>query len=345
MNLKSLRNPDLYHGRRARQYFEGWYFKLADAKMENVLAFIPGVFFSPDADYSHAFIQVVDGTNRTFHYERFPAEQFGADKDEFALAVGENRFGRRGISFNLNRPSAAVSGELTFSGHLDWPDSFLNPGSMGFYNYIPRMQCYSQVCAMDFDLAGTLDINGREIDFSGGKGYIEKNWGAAFPFSWTWVQCNHFQKERASLSCSLAHIPFLWGSFRGFLVGLYVGGTFYEFTTMNRSRVSLEQKGSDVKMLLTNRRYSLSIETETRGKDFILLHGPRGKQMIPLVHENLQGLVYLELKENSTGNIIFEDSSRCAGVEYGGRQMVILDRLAVEEAEKNKEYQASPSPG
>jgi len=124
-----------------------------------------------------------------------------------------------------------------------------------------------------------------------------------------------------------------------------VGGTFYEFTTMNRSRVSLEQKGSDVKMLLTNRNYSLSIETETRGKDFILLHGPRGKQMIPLVHENLQGLVYLELKENSTGNIIFEDSGRCAGVEYGGRQMVILDRLAVEEAEKNKEYRAAPSPG
>ncbi len=345
MNLKSLRNPDLYHGRMGRQYFEGWYFKLIDKKMENVFAFIPGVFFSPEPVYSHAFIQVVDGIERSYRYERFPESRFHAESDVFSLTIEDNRFGREGVSFNLKRPRVVITGDLSFKNHLDWPDNFLNPGSMGFYNYIPRMQCYAQVCAMDFDLEGSLNINSREIDFSGGKGYIEKNWGSAFPFSWIWIQSNHFQKARASLSVSLGHIPFLFTSFRGFLAGLYVEGTFYEFTSMNRSRVEVSQKGTDLTMRLFNRRYNLTLETETKSWDFILLNGPRGKQMIPLVHENLQGLVHLELKNNASGEIIFEDTGRCTGVEYGGRQMVVLDRLAEEQSEKKKEYQASPSPG
>ncbi len=345
MNLKSLRNPDLYHGRTGRLYFEGWDFKLVDKKMEHVFAFIPGVFFSPELLYSHAFIQIVDGIERTYRYERFPEDRFSAARDVFSLAIEENRFGREGISFNLNRPQAVISGDLTFKNHLDWPDSFLSPGSMGFYNYIPRMQCYAQVCAMDFDLEGELDINGRPVDFSGGRGYIEKNWGSAFPFSWIWIQSNHFQKARASLSCSLGHIPFLMTSFRGFLVGFYVEDSFYEFTSMNRSRVEVVQKGTDLTMRFANRRYSLAMEIETSSHDFILLNGPRGEQMIPLVHENLQGLVHLELKDNASGETIFEDTGRCTGVEYGGRQMVVLDRPAEERGEMKKEYQANPSPG
>ena len=35
MNLKSLRNPDLYHGRLSKNYFEGWYFKVKVTLTEN----------------------------------------------------------------------------------------------------------------------------------------------------------------------------------------------------------------------------------------------------------------------------------------------------------------------
>jgi hypothetical protein len=87
---------------------------------------------------------------------------------------------------------------------------------MGFYNYIPNIQCYSQFCALDFDLEGTLTLKGKEINLAGGKGYIEKNWGKAFPYSWIWVQANNFPDITASLSCSLGHIPFGFTSFRAF---------------------------------------------------------------------------------------------------------------------------------
>lgn len=326
MNLKSFRNPDLYHGRMGKSYFEGWYFKLVNPEMTNTFAFIPGIFYSPDQGYSHAFIQIVDGTNKTYVYERFAANEFWADSQIFSVTVAGNHFGRAGISLSLNRPEAAITGKVNFTGHLVWPDNFINPGSMGFYNYIPRMQCYSQVCAMDFDLEGKLNISGQEIDFRGGKGYIEKNWGSAFPYSWVWIQCNHFQKERASLSCSLGHIPFLMTSFKGSLIGLYIGKTFYEFTTMNRSKIEVIQQGTDIALHLSNKHYKLTVACETKSEDFILLNGPRGKQMVPLVQENLQGIVHIELKDISSGNVLFSDTGCGGGVEYGGEQMLVLDR-------------------
>ncbi|MFU8795609.1 MAG: hypothetical protein ACNA7Z_09570 [Dethiobacteria bacterium] len=48
--------------------------------------------------------------------------------------------------------------------------------------------------------------------------------------------------------------------------------------------------------------------------------------MIPLVQENLQGDVYVELKEKSSGKTLFADSGKCAGVEYGGEQMLVLNK-------------------
>ncbi len=325
MNLKSLRNPDLYHGRFGKNYFEGWYFKLVDSQMKNAFAFIPGVFFSPTGEFDHAFIHVVDGIRRTYGYKRFLTKEFSTARDSFFINVAGSSFGRSGLNINLAGDSAPINGQVDFNNHLDWPDNFLNPGSMGFYNYIPKMQCYAQVCSMDFDLTGSLEINGHPIDFSGGKGYIEKNWGSAFPYSWIWIQCNHFQKMRASLSCSLAHIPFSVTSFRGFLVGLFVNDSFYAFTTMNRSKVEVVQKGTDVTMYFKNRKHTLTIDCETNSADFILLNGPRGDRMVPLVQENLQGEVAVILKDNAGGKIIFEDSGHCAGVEYGGDQMIILD--------------------
>lgn len=327
IHIKSLRNPDLYHGRMGKTYFEGWYFKLVDASRQQVFAFIPGVSFSADPKHSHGFVQIVDGKKALYWYEKFPVESFSADAGRFFVKIQGNDFSSQGLRLNIQRPSMELKGDISFTNLLKWPDTFFNPGSMGFYNYILKMQCYSQVCALDFDLEGFLEINGEKLDFSGGRGYIEKNWGSAFPYSWVWVQCNHFQKERASVTCSLAHIPFLFTSFRGFLIGLYIGKDFYEFTTMNRSRVELIQKGSDVIMTIRNAGHTLTLETWTEKEKFILLNGPKEGKMIPLVQENLQGTVRVELKENHSSNVVFADEGTCAGIEYGGEQMMILDEM------------------
>ena len=110
------------------------------------------------------------------------------------------------------------------------------------------------------------------------------------------------------------------------MVGLYVGDKFYEFTTMNRSKVEVTQKGTDFTLQLKNRQHSLTIDIETTAKIFILLNGPCDDQMIPLVQENLQGLVHITLIEKSSGVTIYSDTGRCSGVEYGGDQMLVLDQ-------------------
>ncbi len=52
----------------------------------------------------------------------------------------------------------------------------------------PAMECYHGVVSMYHLLSGHLEINGDKVDFSGGKGYIEKDWGRSMPSDWIWIQ-------------------------------------------------------------------------------------------------------------------------------------------------------------
>jgi len=101
MNFKSLRYPDLYHGRLGKNYFEGWYFKLVNQAKDRSFAFIPGIFFSPRQKHQHAFIQLVDGMKKTYSYERFSVQDFAASRTKFSIAIAKNTFSLDGISFNL----------------------------------------------------------------------------------------------------------------------------------------------------------------------------------------------------------------------------------------------------
>ena len=63
---------------------------------------------------------------------------------------------------------------------------------MGPYTFAPFMECYHGVLSFDHTIAGSLAVDGQELDFTGGHGYIEKDWGQAFPKAWIWTQSNHF---------------------------------------------------------------------------------------------------------------------------------------------------------
>lgn len=325
--MKALINPDSYHGNNKRtNFFEGWYFKLVDSSKKNVYAFIPGIFLGKNASQSHSFIQTLNASTASYNYLKYSTESFKSFKNVFQISVGENSFSLNGLSLNIKDINLNISGKIAFQNVLKWPDSLINPGSMGYYNYLKFMQCYSQVCAIDMDLSGALNINGQCIDFNGGKGYIEKNWGKSFPHSWIWVQGNNFNNTRASLSCSIGHIPFLFGSFRGFLIGFRVNDSFIKFTTLNKSILNISRKNSDVLIEVESNQYKLKIETYTNKRDFILCNGPRDDKMIPLVEENLLANIAVELIDKKINHPVFIDNSSCAGIEYGGDQMWIINK-------------------
>ncbi|HZK35305.1 MAG TPA: tocopherol cyclase family protein [Bacillota bacterium] len=332
--LKQAQNPDLYHGRRKKdRFFEGWYFKLVDAACKNVYIFIPGISLGLGGQDAHSFVQVFDGSSGAFEYISFPKGAFEASLDKFRFKVEKNTFSREGIWLDLKGSDFSISGGLSFTDTVGWPDSKGSPGSMGYYNYIPLMECYSQVCAMDLRLVGSLLINGKPIDFTGGRGYIEKNWGRAFPLGWIWVQCNNFRDESIALSASIGHVPFVVGSFRGFLIGLWVRGIFLEFSTMKKSLLDIKRDKDRVIIRVENRTHILKVDLDTSKALFINLKGPKDGAMVPLVDETVQGIVGIGLEEKNKGGgghtrgnkVLVSDTGRCGGVEFGGEQMLIAD--------------------
>jgi len=63
---------------------------------------------------------------------------------------------------------------------------------MGWYSYIPFMECKHGIVSVNHKISGTLRIDNELIDLNEGKGYIEKDWGTSFPEAWIWIQSNNF---------------------------------------------------------------------------------------------------------------------------------------------------------
>ena len=65
------------------------------------------------------------------------------------------------------------------------------------------------VLGFDHAIQGVLAIDDQAVDFSGGRGYIEKDWGQSFPEAWVWFQTNHFERAGVYLTASVANIPWM----------------------------------------------------------------------------------------------------------------------------------------
>ena len=230
--------PDAYHGHGAQApFFEGWYFKLVDAKRDERIAIIPGICKTTEPADSHAFVQVFDGKSGESGYSRVATHAFVAARDRFDVTVGTSHFSRERIELAIDDDELRLHGQLRLGPGPAWPRTPLRPGIMGHFAWIPFMECYHGLLSFDHSIDGELELNGRRIDFTRGRGYIEKDWGSNFPATWVWCQCNHFERPGVSLSASIALIPNLGRVFPGFIVGLRLGGVLFRFTTYARSLV------------------------------------------------------------------------------------------------------------
>lgn len=328
--MKTILNPDLYHGKnKKKNFFEGWYFKIVDKNNLYKFAFIPGIALGETPNQNHSFLQIVNGKDISYKYLKYDENSFRYDNNDFKVSVNSNTFSLNKMSLCLvyksKNKQKHIKGILNFKNMIKWPGTIINPGSMGFYNYLLFMECYSQVCAIDGEIEGGLEIDGEIVDFTGGKVYIEKNWGSSFPTSWIWIQSNNFDNKSVSITCSLATIPFPIKSFRGFLIGLHINGKFINFTSINNSKLNVKDIGKDIELTAFNDDLSLTIKTKTSLSDFVLCMGPKNGSMVPLVKETLSGVVEITLKDNKNDNIIFNGIGKSAGIEYGGEMINIID--------------------
>ena len=225
--LRRVWQPEVYQGgRRHDNYFEGWYLKCVDATRSQVLALIPGVSHDRRGGTSHSFVQVVRPGGHTA-YIQYPVEAFRFDRSRFAITVGPNTFSDTGITLDLDGEGVRLTGELGFGPWIPWPVSATKPGIMGPYRFVPRMEGYHGICSFDHALTGTLTLDGTALDFDGGRGYAEKDWGRSFPSSWVWAQSNHFDRPHVSVQVSVAKIPWMGSSFVGYIAGVWMAEKLY----------------------------------------------------------------------------------------------------------------------
>jgi tocopherol cyclase len=324
---RAVWRPGMYHGfGRNRDFFEGWYFKFADATQRQVWAVIPGVFLAsskfPEQE-SHAFVQTLDGRTGQSHYHRYTLQEFQASPEEFDVRIGPNRFRIDSLHLEIERPEQTLVGDLSFRGITPWPVTLASPGIMGWYAYVPFMECYHGVLSFDHAVDGRLKIQGQTVDFSGGRGYIEKDWGKSFPRGWVWMQTNHFTEPGTSLTVSAARIPWLGTAFPGFIAGLWHRGRLYRFATYTGAALTrLTVSDTLVQMDIQDSRHRLELEAK-RSKGG-LLHAPSRAAMIQRLMESLTAEVAVRLLERRTGREIFSGTGRHAGLEVGGEIDSIL---------------------
>jgi tocopherol cyclase len=296
-----------------RKYFEGWYYKVVNASGTKAFAFIPGIAISETGE-SHAFIQVLDGIQKSSEYLSFEASSFKPSARKFEVTIGKNYFSANSMILDL----PAYKGNLRFSEIVSWPGRWYSPGIMGPYTFAPFMQCNHGIVSMDHAISGSLVINGEEIVFTGGRGYTEKDWGHSFPSAYIWMQSNHFEKTGISFKVSVARIPWITGTFNGFIAGLWIRDSMYRFTEYNRSRISkLIMMGDDIiRLELLNRNYLLSLSANIdRSTE---LASPVRGMMEGRIEESMTSSVTISLTDRKSGRIIFSGQGKNASIEISG---------------------------
>jgi len=314
MSLRATITPGVYHGLNKKPpFFEGWYYKLVSADEKSKVAIIPGVILGQDA---HAFVQVLDGVDGTSAYLRFPVTDFLADDRHFSIVIGDNRFDDRRLHLALDRPECRLMGEIQLGPLNPWPVTLLSPGVMGWYAWVPYMECYHGVLSFSHALQGGLTLNDQTLDFSGGRGYIEKDWGQSFPAAWVWLQSNHFAGVDACITASVAIIPWIGRAFRGFIVGLWLDGKLHRFATYAGAQIeSLQIYDDHVDWVLQNRHARLLLKAcRVQGG---LLRGPTRLDMGQRVLETLNATVQVRL-ETLQGRLLWEGDGAHTGLEVMG---------------------------
>ncbi len=255
------------------------------------------------------------------HQYVFPIEAFRASDRRFEVEIAGNRFDRTGVTLDLPQ----LSGRIDYTAPLDpFPVTWRAPGIMGWFGLVPKMECFHGIVSLGHPLAGELVVEGRPVSFSGGRGYIEKDWGSAFPAGYVWLASNHIDADpEASLVASVATIPWMRRAFRGTIIALRHSGELHTWATWNRmTQRRLDIDDSHVHWTVEGRAGVLEMSAErVRGG---LLHAPLRTAMHQRVEETLDARVRIRHTSHD-GRVLLEGDGECTGLEVFGDTRGMLD--------------------
>lgn len=297
-----------------KRYFEGWYFKHQIGGQ--VIAFIPGINLGSDGK-KKGFIQVI--SNENSYSVDFPYEGCTFNSRKCYVKIGANIFSKKGIKVNLHTPDIQITGKIKY-GHLEGIKYCI----MGYYRYLPFMECKHEVISMKHSLRGYLNVFDKKLEVTGGRGYIEKDWGHSFPSRYIWLQCNRFLGESGSLMLSIAQIPYMGFGFLGCICVIHYKEQEYRFTTYlgvkikkaTETEIYLKQGKSKLIIFLDHEKLQEenNVEPQDKRKFGYQLNAPvLGEMNRPIKEEHLCSGRFILLKEHRK---VFDLRSMDVSMEY-----------------------------
>jgi hypothetical protein len=183
----------------------------------------------------------------------YPIDDFAVLAKKTGVRIGKNVFTGDGIILNICTERITVIGKLIFS-------KFASPvyDIMGPFKYVPFMQCRHSVYSLAHNINGKLIVNGREMCFNQGLGYVEGDRGIGFPSDYFWTQCSWRSMGNNTVMLSVADIPIGRMTFKGCIGIVYYGGKEYRFATYlgvkirrhNKRELWVQQNGYDLQVTL-----------------------------------------------------------------------------------------------
>jgi hypothetical protein len=256
---------------------------------------------------------VINGVTGESEYIRYDVDEFSWNKKYLYLKIGNSVFTDKYIYLDIQNEIFKVKGRLDYTNNINYPGSLFSPGIMGWYSFVPFMECKHGIVSVNHDVTGSIKVNGDEVDFGGGKGYIEKDWGTSFPEAWLWVQANNFNDGNTSFSFSVAKIPWLGRFFIGFIAFLYYNGKFIMFSTYNNSSITqIDHSDYSIDLVMKNHKFVLKVNIKK--STFGELRAPISGNMSRRIKESIDSEVIISLFDFN-GNLIYNDSSKRAGLE------------------------------
>lgn len=206
-----------------------------------------------------------------------------------------------GININIKQKDLSVWGNIKYSEITP-----LKGDIMGWFAKLP-MQCKHEIVSMQHKLSGTLLINGEEVCFDKGLGYIEGDSGKSFPSKYCWLQSNICYNT--SIMLAIAQIPFGLITFRGCICAVIHDKREYIFSTYNRAKIIKYTKSN---IILKQKRLTLEIEvSECKGAP---LAAPDNGKMTRIIHECNTCQARFLLKNGN--DIIFDMDSNQVSFEF-----------------------------
>ena len=246
-------------------YFKGWYFKCCNK--DKTIAFIPA--YHRVGRKVTASLQII--TDDQVFCIPFPSLQY--QEKPLSVRIGDCFFGQKGIRLNIRKKDLCIKGVLRFS-HF----SPIQYDIMGWFRWIPFMQCRHSVYSMEHDIEGWVEMNGIKYEFQNGKGYLEGDRGRSFPEEYIWTQ-SFF--EKGSLMLSVADIPLFGFHFTGIIGVVLLKGKEYRIATYRGA--SVKHIGGNA---VTIKQGDCELTAMLMEKNAHPLHAPVGGRMSRTIHES-----------------------------------------------------------